>query len=369
VQWIFGGPSHISDSGNNGNTNGFDLCGSQTSVSNGQHIVVYGLDGLAPHNNRPPPADDIESAASASSPNNVFVNPGYATTEPDGDFASANLSGDGPNSGSVVLQNFSPLVPLGSTIKSVTLKVRHQEAGPAEAKLVPSVSLVVNGTTRAVPVGGVNGTNNQSAMTEENIDITSLFAPSGFPAGSPGSQVTWKNVNSIQQVTYTADGSSLKKKTGHTDAETATDNLDGITIDVNYRPPGFETSSCSGAPSCYLIQTDTNSRTVFHGTAYAPTDGLDVYVHNQGEVIFDRGVILLTLSVHVSASSKQNSAPFSLPSTTVGRNVLFTASVNGTQYLRAIVHYVDTYTDPSTTVSKAYPGYSVQVKNWDVLRG
>jgi hypothetical protein len=164
------------------------------------------------------------------------------------------------------------------------------------------------------------------------------------------------------QVTYKAKANLPNVNSG---LVTWTASLDGVRLHVKQSSPGYRGTSC--LTTCPLLQSSVNLNLYFRGTVYAPDNYLDITVHNTDDTIFGRGVVARSLHVNVSASSKQTDAPFQLPKSTTGREVLFTARIGGVAYLRALVQYVDF--DLSTGTELAFPGRKVVIKSWVVLRG
>ena len=336
VQVIMGGASTITLTP----TNAMELC-SDTSTT-AQEIALYALKS----GSRTEVPNLVLTPSNASSstflPNDSL--PGVAALTPGG---AATLTASGYGT-----------IDSGSLVKSVQVQITHGESS-SNVALTGTISL--GGTTFNLPTSNGASTtklaNCSPTGCTQTIDVTSDL-PADFPyraldgSGSPVS------------VTY--------KATLPNNKPAATDTLTSINLLIDYVKPGFE-ATCA-ASSCSLLSNNpqgSSQNMFFHGTVYAPTSALAITVQNGGTTIFDRGVIVETLSVDVSASSKQTTSPFSLPQATTSRSVLFTETVDGsaTPVLRAVATYQDYAPDPTANSGKiAIPGYVVTVSNWSVLR-
>jgi hypothetical protein len=168
--------------------------------------------------------------------------------------------------------------------------------------------------------------------------------------------VRWRQLRDMT-ATFTADRSNSNAGGGGNSPQT--NSLDGIVLDVTYTAPGFESHTCPG--NCPILDaTGSNALVELAGTFYAPSARADVLAHNNGLVGFDRGIIARTINISVSASSKQETSPFSLPGRDGTRIVLFEAKdESGHVRLRARVSFND---------SPELPGKTSKVLDWVVLR-
>src|SRR5205807_403001 len=152
---------------------------------------------------------------------------------------------------------------------------------------------------------------------------------------------------------------------------TGSATVDGVQLVVDYTPPALVAQSCAGA-GCFFFDSSTNPNVFFHGTVYVPSAAMTVKVHNSGTTIFDRGVIARTITIQLSASSKQTSSPFQIPQATpLGRRVLFTAYRDGDltrPWARACVFFQDVVMFADGSVGQALPGFRAQVIHWSALR-
>jgi hypothetical protein len=144
-------------------------------------------------------------------------------------------------------------------------------------------------------------------------------------------------------------------------------SVDGFKIDVTYGTPALAAQACA-APCTYFFESDNNPNVFMHGTVYTPDARWKVSVHNSGETLFRRGIVMKDIDIDSSESSKQESSPFQLPSGTPnGRLVLFLGKVDDVVKVRACARYTDYVAAPNGTTS-AYTGWSVAVPHWQVLR-
>jgi hypothetical protein len=374
VQFILGGYSRLrTKSDNSANFRGdLEICaGDFAGDGTAQRIAVYGW-----KNGTRNPRPTAPKAAVGTLTADTFVNEEGARTPDDNDVAIAALSGAGPKTASIGFPAFgdtsSPVVPKGSIINSVSISVRHAEGGTDRDKVVPKLTVTYGaGGTESLTV------DNRAAMTTDTyaLDLTNLKTV-----------FRYEDLNSLA-VTFTADGAALTTSevcsdpedpaTCTTTPDVATAELDGMTVEVDYTPPGFQAGRCRTIdPDCRLLETacgsspacstssSENPLTVFEGMVYAPEAKMNLSIHNRGQTVFRRGLILRALDVDASASSTQPATvpPFQLPGVSNSRVVLFEATVDSKPRLRARVRYTDT--DGSIDV----PGYRVVVRRWTPLR-
>jgi hypothetical protein len=183
----------------------------------------------------------------------------------------------------------------------------------------------------------------------------------------PASAV-WRDVNAMT-IAYTAKGDNIP---GSAPPGTVygTARVDGVSLLVDYANPGLHPQVCSGSCSNFFDST-TNPNVFVRGTVYTPTASWAVQVQNTGTTIFNRGIVVRSVEIHMSSSSKQTDAPFQLPKGNAsGRRVLFKGYVNGESQprVRACVDYVDTAPSPTGGGTAAFYGYSIAIKRWVALR-
>jgi hypothetical protein len=242
-------------------------------------------------------------------------------------------------------------VPVGSQIVSATLRVRHYAtdlAGAAVGNITPSISV-----TRGSLSGGLT-----KFSKADCASAATKFCTDELPF-TTSTTFGYDDINNLS-VTYSS------KVTGNNPA--VYDNLDGVQLVVKYVAPAFEATRCpTGVPTCALLMSTVSLNLFFRGTVYAPTDELDLNVHNKDTSIFGRGVIARSLLVDVSSSSKQTDSPFQLPKTTTARKVLLVGKVNGVPKIRALVTFQD-YAPLASGTTAVFPGYQVTIDKWSVLR-
>lgn len=349
AQFIFGDASRVQV---DGGASGVVVCGPTTAqnfTGSPQHIALYGLsananNGTVNRQDNRVPAGKLQAASNPSPGGSGYSNPANARVLNETPPLSA-VSATIPRRGTATLTYSSfDQVPAGSTINSITLRVGHT---------VTNASAAVTLKTSSQPGG-------------QSYDLPNVCTPyCDVPVALADitQAPAWKDLNSLT-ATYTATGPSGNGQTG-------TSTVDGVQIIVDYTPPALVAQSCAGA-GCYFFNSSVNPNVFFHGTVYVPSAALNVNVHNSGETIFDRGVISRTITIQVSASSKQTDSPFQIPQATpLGRRVLFTAYRDGNfgqPWARACVFFQDVVKFADGTVGQALPGYRAQVLHWSALR-
>lgn len=359
VQFIVGGPTQITT-----NTAGnVELCGSKddSDVDGKQVIALYGLkdgvrttetDKVFAETGVPLSPFNLPNESKYTDPNPLVGNLNAAKTI-DGSFVNAPLTtSGGPNAkdlANIRLPEFAD-VPLGARIVEAELRVKHWAVGNVSA-ITPSIAIE--------PAALGTGTLSKYSLADCLLSNKN-FCTDVIPLTVDGA-FAYKDLNSLA-ATYAS------RITGN-NAVGNSDNLDGVQLVVTYVPTGAEETTCTeSGDNCALVTSTVAQKLFFHGTVYAPESFMDLTLHNKDTTIFDRGVILNSLKVTVSAGSKQEDSPFQLPEATTGREVLFIARVAGVEKLRALVKYEDFKTDAATGTTTAFPGYKVIVKKWSVLR-
>ncbi|HEY2330797.1 MAG TPA: hypothetical protein VGH94_02685, partial [Acidimicrobiales bacterium] len=244
VQFIFGGQTRLIVNGR------LEACAGPGAGGTNQRIVVYGLKTgtrcsgaqvppcpVTPNPTLDPPANTITTGN--------FNNPDGARLANNG-FASANLSGDGPKTAALNFTNFPDITP-GSLVGRVFIDVRHRETGN-DANQLQNPAITVNYGSGS----HTYGLNRQGNMTTETIEITQQVSAT----------LRYRDVNALT-ATYNVDGNALNptRCTGFgrfqqcTGPQTATDQVDSVTVRVEQTPPGFEAARCAGAATCYLLET------------------------------------------------------------------------------------------------------------------
>jgi hypothetical protein len=332
VQIVFGGATQIIIN----NKTQWEMCGPTTAqafTGSPQHIVFYGLSSNANNNAAASePAAVTDSLAASGNPSTSSpgfspiafakaINGSFATFAPAAKNKTATLSYGG----------FAH-VPKGARVSSVQIRVAQTLIGASSTVRVTPATSGVAPFDVALPGACTAGC---------LVDVTSSFLGHG-PA--------WRHVNSVS-LAYSAT----------TSTDVGTVAVDGLELVVGYSTPALVRLSCPGA-GCATFDSSDNNAVYFHGTVYAPSAKLAVEVFNSSINLFDRGIIVRTLDVSVSSSSKQTTSPFQIPGATPqGRLVLFRGYVDGTEALRACVAYTD------KLGGLAEPGARVAVKHWSVF--
>jgi hypothetical protein len=278
--------------------------------------------------------------------------PAFDPTNPPG--SGSPVAGAALSTQSVSTLNFSKFedVPRGAKITSVAVRVRHVMVNGSSSVSLTTKDL--SGTV--VPVGATRTLSD--TCTSYSYGCLLKIQTSDFPAGP-----LWKSFNDLA-LTYTANGPTATGAVG-------SDVVDGIELVVNYDLPGLLPQSCA-SPCQYFFASGNNPNVYVRGTVYTPTASWYVEVHNSGDTMFNRGVIVRDLAVNMNASSKQEGAPFRLDRGGRGRRVLFrgwTPDQNPSSdppRLRACVDYTDTAPTGNTTI--AYYGWSLTVLKWAPTR-
>lgn len=337
VQFVFGGASQVSVQASSGPGAGsMELCGPPAGHTlNGapQRIVLYGVKtGAAP--TPQPPATLKATTDPSSTPTTTFPLPAAARIL-DNVSATATFGNE-----KVARLDYgvlpSPGLPKGARVLSATLRWRHKVTNA-------TAQIELSGIGLASPLSLSSPDDCSSICTR---DLTTTDLPK---------DVLWRSLSGLSAA-YVITPAKNKVPTA---------TVDGLEVSVTYTAPTLNTLTC-GACSAFFTST-TNPNVFMHGTVYTPTADWDVDIHNSGETIFDRGVILRDIAITMSSSSKQETSPFQLPrGTPNGRLVLFQGYVDGIEKVRACVRYVDQVPLGPSTAS--YAGWSLTVPRWLVMR-
>jgi len=248
-----------------------------------------------------PPTTATSTAPGPST--TTFANPDNAKVigeQPTPLTASAMLT-PAATSASIDLSGFDsvPLTP-GSAIDKVTLRVAHQDddttnpapAPPATAA-PPTPSWTLSGPNYSGP-----------CSTAQTHGLATHQGQLG--TDSVGDLTTWCQLNDPAQLTGLKVTYSATIGTGST---SATDQLDGVEVDIVFRAPAIEAlSGCVTAgpypgTGCALITTVADSgqtRLVVQGTVYTPTAALDVSMSQVSAQLLTRGLIARTIDLGLS---------------------------------------------------------------------
>jgi hypothetical protein len=113
-----------------------------------------------------------------------------------------------------------------------------------------------------------------------------------------------------------------------------------------------------------VITTNKQANTYVQGALYAPVSDVFLSLHQKGETYFTGGVITGSMTLDMNPSSVQTGDPISLPACSVAlpcatnRRVIFTASINSVDLVRAVVQFNDIFS----------PSQSYSVDSWNVLK-
>lgn len=350
TQFVFAGSSAMQTQSSTGSTvSGIELCGPTAPNSFGstkQRITVYGVSAnntATTAEGGPAGAQTVGSTPTAD-PSTGFLLPQNAAAI-DGTFATTEGAGTAFTGGTTAALNYvlpSTSVPRGARVTAVTLRVAHT--------LVNASATVALTTPRLATAYTWTPPTNCTVAAPCTKDVTS----------SLGNDVLWRALDNLT-MTYTA---TAVKDTGKT-VNPHSALVDGVDLQVTYTVPTFRQLSGSGT----FFDSSTNPNVFVHGTVYTPSAAWNVNIHNSGESIFDRGVIIRTITIDASSSSKQTTSPFELPhGAPGGRYVAFRGYIDGAEKVRACVLYTDTAPMPGGATSAAYYGWSVGVPHWLYLR-
>lgn len=352
VRFVFGGGGTISTQSSSGGTvSGIELCGPLGTTPPSQRIVLYGLSAAntATTTETAVPANVVSAAGGPGpSPANGWINPGGARTiNATGVATTVGAASAFTEDKSAALSYGMPAdaVAKGAKVTAVRLRVAHT---------------LVNAAARV--------TISAPGLPAVDVDFNQASCPAASPCTSDvlplvaaGTDVDWRILRSLS-LTYTATADKDKNK-NKVDPHTAV--VDGVDLVVTFTSPTYRRQTCGSG--CTFFDSGSNPNVYMHGTVDMPAAAWSVNVHNTGTSIFDRGVVVRTIDIKVSGSSKQTESPFQLPSGTPGgRYVYFRAYVGTEEKLRACVLYTDE--GPLGAGTTAYYGYDVAVRHWLLMR-
>lgn len=353
AQWAMGGASQIATTSSSGSgAAGLEICGpaaGEIFPGSPQRIAMY---GMSSNNSLPaPPAAAgvtlTAQTAPVSNPALAFA-PTAAARVIDGVNAVNPLVGLVEKSVSTLTYggfDSTPSIPKGASVSSVVLRFKHTAVNGAGKVTISSPRMAAPYTVDIADTCPATGC---------SVDLTNRIGPDD----------TWRALRQLSVVyTYTAGADK-----NNAPPLVHTSVVDGLGIDVTSTQPALRPLTCTSG--CVFFQSSNNPNVFFHGTVYTPSALWSVRIHNSGETIFDRGVILRDIAIDLNSSSKQTSSPFQLPGATPnGRYVLFRGSVDGVSHVKVIacVRYVDK-APLSSGGFAAYAGWSLSVPEWLVLR-
>ncbi|WP_328379768.1 hypothetical protein OHB13_34470 [Streptomyces sp. NBC_00440] len=243
---------------------------------------------------RPPtPVRPTRATSTATPTAAAFLNPKNAQAI-DTTTSTSTLATVTP-SASIRLDAFATLpLPAGAVIDRVELRVSHQDddttPAPHSPTEPPTAALTVSGTGTACDADHAL-TAHEGALGVDVVDL-----------GACG--VTKDDQLSKLAVDYAA---TLGK--GSTDA---TDQLDGVELDIVFRAPSIRAlSGCVTASSgCAVLKsaddadtTTDHSRLVINGTVYAPTAAVDLSMSQVSSQVVTRGIIARTIDLGISPTT------------------------------------------------------------------
>lgn len=386
VQFIFGGDSRMTV-----NKDGIlELCG---SYNNGKPpLVMYGLDGssasrgLVSANYASTPTAANSTASTVTSPLTLFkASSGTlaAAIAAPSDGTTADWSGI--VSPSLNLSSFGSVgsIPVGSTLSSMKILVRHTESVSAGKKtsITPTLTYQMSGDLTATTVGGLS---KQGTMTTETPDVSS---------SSLGQAVATSLQNGGSSLNTILSG--LKLTFGETVSGTGTASVDQIQLVINYFPPTWrgETtnaipSNCVTALSCDLFGVSASGGSgkgslVVNGVTYLPAGSISANIgNNAGTIAFRWGLVANTGSF--SGWPQSNFIGFPLisipdPGPGLGGNVTAvdlkvylcnsgTCATTGTPALTARVMFTDPIDSTTNIVTAAPSTRQVNVLSWAPAR-
>lgn len=341
VQFLFGGDARVDDRGGN-----LTICAplaSQGLAGQPQRIAVYGLSANANNNTSVPTLQSPKLVATA--------NPSGPTSPGILPFANARLIGETPvplnavavppltrNQVATLSYPSFTSVPVGAKIISLTARIVANVVGPRSSLTLTPKS----GSSTGAPV--TVGPNCSGGC------LVDLLATNPFSGGAD-----WRTLNALSL--------DLTARAGGNNGDTAAVTVDGVELQVSYTAPALEALRCTS--SCNFFLGDKFSNVRVAGTVYTPSASWSLDFHNKQSTSFERGMVVRSLAVTVSASDKQFSAPVQLPGTVGSRLVLFRGSVDGQELLRACVLYTDGTSVQGFNGIRA--GLQVTVRRWSLM--
>ena len=204
--------------------------------------------------------------------------------------------------------NQTPL-PAGSTIEGASLRIAHQDVGNLAA--TNPVTALIGFTGSTCPTAQSIPTR-PAAIAVDTIDVKALCGLT-----DPSQLATF---NVLYSVNRGAGG------------QTVDDFLDGIVLDVTYRPPAlakldgieldlvFEAPTfrplCAAGPSgCDLLRVapaspaDKQTRFVASGTVYAPNAGVDLKMYGLDSPVLRRGLIARSIRLGLQGGRPAGAIP------------------------------------------------------------
>lgn len=190
----------------------------------------------------------------------------------------------------------TPIVPLGSRVAEVKLRVVHRETGDL-------------GDLKAK----VSTADGQVAGSPFTVPRCAASDPSGycdFPIVLKGVSPSLMSSLSVTYEVSPAAPATIDPLTGAGTSKVGTESLDGIVLDVKFTPPALEAlRGClvrpygpAPATGCALFKTSGDrSLLAVGGTVYAPTAAVDLDLVRASAPVLTRGIITSSLRLKVTA--------------------------------------------------------------------
>ncbi|MCA1840849.1 MAG: hypothetical protein LC723_11070 [Actinobacteria bacterium] len=331
TQFIFGKQSRFTTT-----QAGVEVCAGTNVPAGGQQIAIYGVGPKA-----------YMKPTSATNTGSVSFTVTSSALSIDGATSDVTLTTNG-SSGQLRLTGYatSTLVPAGSIIDALILRVAHSETNPGKVTTLKVTTTV--GTT-----SNVTNLSPSNPLHEDDLDLTSNFTSSNF---NNGVTVTFGAV----------------RGTGGSDPVVS---LDGAQMLLSYHAPGglpSQTGCILVTAGCSMITTSGSPNIGFNGTFYAPGARLDLHLTSTSNQVFGRGAVLRSVVADITPSCACPLAAFQLPQgggAPADRKVLFEAKVTQCDItsgcttrsrLRSVVIYSD--------LAGTNPGSTVTVTSWSIIR-
>ncbi|SDP25453.1 hypothetical protein SAMN04515671_3432 [Nakamurella panacisegetis] len=338
VQFIFGNDSQLFIN----NKVNAEFCG--TYHADRPPVVMYGL------------KTGSESTSSVTGLNmTTTVDAGQFTNVPRiGAVDNSSATWDGKVTakkavtGTMTVGGFGPAVgsiPAGSTLKSATLRVVHAFSAGAAG---------TTGDTRTLLVTPTGGT---------ALAAVSLPAVTSTVTRTDSVTLPLAALNSLSTQIHNGTFTGVNLTYSATIAESGTESVDAILLDLTYAAPAFRAQSgcitkgpyvSNSSSICAFISTAQSPSTVFYiqGTTYAPLAALDVSFNNLTEQVFRFGVVARSLKIFETASLAFTGPVIEVPddSPGIGFGVFLSTfvcsglgpcSTSGIPDLTALVTFVD----------------------------
>ncbi len=355
VQFIFGNRSYM-----NVGTGDIELCAFRTRTE--QQIAIYGLTSSTTSSASSTTKTPTSNTTPGAAGNDAFVNPvnTYAFDNATADYIKT-VNDKASATGSISLANFDfSAIPAGSTINSATLRVKHQESNIASltAKITAGEGSTntIGSTTGATPASCA--TNTTQICIANSGGMTDQSAINLLPFLNDKQKISGMSLLLTSTTQAAPKNGSL----------TGTENIDGISISINYKPPTYR--AIPVGTDLFTTASNGHDQISIHGSVYSPNSNIDITAKNGGGLGIDRGVIAYTFDSDVNPAAEFING-VSIPLTGSGgvtdpRVVTLRASVQGHDWVEARIKIYDYDTSTGTPVFKL--GYKTEVMYWKVLR-